>query len=136
MAPALLDTDMLSELLKQKNVHVVRNAAVYLTLHGHFEFSALTRYEVMQGLLEKKAAAQLAKFGIFCAQSSIHPITDAVLDQAADLWVLAGRLGQHRSDADLLIAATALEHGLELATGNRPHFNWIPGLGLQDWRIP
>jgi predicted nucleic acid-binding protein len=39
-------------------------------------------------------------------------------------------------DADLLIAATALEHGMTLATGNAADFSWIAGLTLEDWRQP
>jgi tRNA(fMet)-specific endonuclease VapC len=136
MALTLLDTDILSELLKQKDPNVVRKAAVYLHLHGQFAFSALTRYEVVRGLLEKRATAQLSKFTLFCQQSLVLPLTDAVLDRAADLWATAGRLGRPRSDADLLIAATALENGRALATGNHPHFQWIPGLVIDDWRQP
>ena len=57
------------------------------------------------------------------------------LDRTADLWVLV-RQGRHPGrDADLMIAATALESGRVLATGNRPHFAWIPNLTIDDWRI-
>ena len=35
-------------------------------------------------------------------------------------------------DADLQIAATALEHDLELVTGNLRHFKRIPGLKLNN----
>jgi predicted nucleic acid-binding protein len=38
--------------------------------------------------------------------------------------------GQLIGDADLLIAATALEHDLTLVTQNLHHFNRIPGLKL------
>jgi len=136
MMPALLDTDILSELLKQKNPVVVQKAAAYLVQHGQFALSALSRYEMLRGLLDKQATSALAKFAIFCQQSLILSVTDVVLDRAADLWVLAGRQGRPRSDADLLIAATALEHGRALVTGNTQHFSWIPGLTLEDWRIP
>jgi hypothetical protein len=40
------------------------------------------------------------------------------------------------ADADVLIAATALEHGRVLVTGNTAHFSWIPGLAIEDWRQP
>ncbi len=136
MAPTLLDTDILSELLKQKNPNVVQKAAAYLAQHGQFAFSALTRYEVSRGLLEKQAAAQLRKFTVFCQQSLVLPVSDGVFDRAADLWVLAGRQGRPRSDADMLIAATALEYGRVLVTGNASHFSWMPGLTLEDWRTP
>ena len=36
-------------------------------------------------------------------------------------------------DADLFIAATALEHGQTLVTGNAKHFSRIEGLELEDW---
>jgi tRNA(fMet)-specific endonuclease VapC len=52
------------------------------------------------------------------------------------LWVLARSAGVQANDADLIIAATALEAGLVLATGNTPHFEWIPGLRIEDWRVP
>ena len=133
-APAILDTDILSELLKQKNLTVIHRAATYLAAHGSFAFSALTRYEVLRGLKAKQATAQLPRFWVFCQQSVIFPITDPILDRAADLWVLAQQQGHPCSDADLLIAGTALEHGRVLVTGNSVHFTWIAGLTLDDWR--
>jgi predicted nucleic acid-binding protein len=36
-------------------------------------------------------------------------------------------------DFDLLIAATALEHGLIVATLNVRHFSMIAGLSWEDW---
>jgi tRNA(fMet)-specific endonuclease VapC len=136
MSPALLDTDILSELLKQKNAAVVGKAAAYLAQYGRFAFSALTRYEVVRGLRDKGATAQLRKFETFCQHALVLPLTDAILDRAADLWVLAGQQGKPRSDADLFIAATALEHGRGLVSGNTAHFSWIPGLTVEDWRQP
>jgi len=59
-----------------------------------------------------------------------------VVDRAADLWVVAHHGGLPATDADLLIAATALEHGRALVTGNTTHFSWIPGLTVEDWRQP
>src|SRR5258708_2378934 len=64
------------------------------------------------------------------------PITDAIFDHAADLWVAAHALGRPQKDGDLLIAATALEHGRVLVTGNTADFSWIRGLTLEDWRQP
>jgi predicted nucleic acid-binding protein len=133
---ALLDTDMLNEVLKQKNAQVVQHASAYLGQHGQFALSSMTRYEVVRGLKEKQAAKQLARFTTFCQRSLILPITEAMLDRAADLWVAARRGGHPGRDADLIIAATALEHNRALVTGNTPHFEWIPGLKLANWRQP
>lgn len=39
-------------------------------------------------------------------------------------------------DADLLIAAVALSRGATLVTGNRRHYERIPGIVLEDWLRP
>jgi predicted nucleic acid-binding protein len=44
--------------------------------------------------------------------------------------------GQSLADADLQIAATALEHDLELVTGNVRHFSRVPGLQIVDVLTP
>jgi tRNA(fMet)-specific endonuclease VapC len=134
MDAALLDTDMLSELLKQQNRVVAQQASIYLQTHGLFTFSAFTWFEIRRGYKEKRAIRQLARFNAFCQQSRILPVTDAVFERATELWVMARQVGHPHGDADLLIAATALENGLTLATGNTKHFQWIPGLVVTDWR--
>jgi tRNA(fMet)-specific endonuclease VapC len=134
MPARLLDTDILSEVLKQKSKAVVQHAITYLQRHGRFTFSAITRYEVVRGLKDKGAARQLRQFATFCDHSLILPVTDAVFDRAADLWVQANQGGLPKRDADLLIAATALEHGRVLVTGNTTHFSWVPRLVIEDWR--
>jgi tRNA(fMet)-specific endonuclease VapC len=136
MDSAILDTDMLNEVLKQKNAQVVLRASAYLQEHGQFALSSMSRYELVRGLKEKNATRQLAFFATFCQQSRILPVTDAILDRTADLWVTARRGGHPGRDADLIIAATALEHGRVLVTGNTVHFVWVPGLRLADWRKP
>src|SRR5205823_5469100 len=97
---------------------------------------AITRYEVSRGLKDKKAARQLQNFTTFCQHSLVLAITEDILDVAADLWVSARAQGLPNRDADLIIAATALVHGLKLVTGNTAHFSWIHGLTLEDWRQP
>ncbi len=136
MSAALLDTDMLSEVLKQRHTVVVQRAAAYFSQHAQFTFSAFTRYEILRGLKQLNATAQLNRFEQFCTQSAIIPIDDVVFDRAADLWVLARRSGFAANDADLIIAATAMQHNLALVTGNTAHFGWISGLFLSDWRMP
>jgi tRNA(fMet)-specific endonuclease VapC len=134
MEAALLDTDLLNEVLKQKNANVVQHATNYLKQYGQFAISSMTRYELLRGLKEKAATAQLARFDMFCRNTLVLPITDAILDRAADLWVAARKIGQAGRDADLIIAASALEHSLELVTGNTKDYSWISSLRLNDWR--
>lgn len=53
------------------------------------------------------------------------------------------RIREHLSAAgtpigpnDLLIAATALAHGLTLVTHNTEEFSRVPGLAVEDWQAP
>lgn len=136
MPLALLDTDILSELLKLRNASVRQKALAYTQQHGQITISAMTRYEIIRGYKDQNATTQLGRFATFCQNSVVLPITDAILDRASDLWTFANQNGHPRGDADLIIAATALEHGRVLVTGNTAHFAWIPGLTIEDWRQP
>jgi tRNA(fMet)-specific endonuclease VapC len=132
----LLDTDILSEVIKQRDAHVIERAAVYLQNYGVFAFSAFTKFEVDRGFKEKQAIKLIERFRLFCGHSLILPVSDEVLTIAADLWVLARRLGRPHGDADLVIAATALDSQRDLVTGNVSHFDWVPGLIVENWRQP
>jgi predicted nucleic acid-binding protein len=109
---------------------------IYLQAHGQFAISAMTRFEVVRGLRHKQATKMLESFGTMCARMVVFPISDDVLDRAADVWVTARKAGHPQRDADLIIAATALAHSRTLVTGNTTHFQWIAGLSIADWRTP
>lgn len=53
-----------------------------------------------------------------------------------DLKATLAREGMIVADADLFIAAIALGHGATLVTGNRRHYERIPGLVIDDWLRP
>jgi tRNA(fMet)-specific endonuclease VapC len=134
MDESLLDTDIMSEVLKAKNRQVLDVAQRYLDQHQCFAFSAITLYEILRGLRASQATRGLNTFLKLVGNSDVVPVSLSVLYRAADLWADAGKGGYPRNDADLIIAAMALESGRLLVTGNGPHFSWIPGLSLADWR--
>ena len=134
MDAALLDTDILTEFFKGQNTVVRGRADAYLQTHGQFAISAFTHYEIVRGLLFKNASSKLNAFDALCQGVQIFPITSEVLIRAADLWVAGRKGGFAHRDADLIIAATALERGRTLITGNTSHFQWIPGLQIDNWR--
>lgn len=134
MDAAVIDTDILSEVLKKKDQHVLAHARQYLAEHQRLAFSAIGAYEIMRGMLAKKATRQLKGFLQVVATSDVFPVEMSVLMSAADLWADARTNGHPCDDTDLIIAATALMHGRTLVTGNTAHFSWIPGLRLEDWR--
>ncbi len=134
MDEALLDSDILSEILKAKNQSVLDAASLYLAQHERFAVSSITFYEISRGFRVTRAVRGLSKFLKLANDSNVIPVSIPILIRAADLWADAYRGGHPRGDADLIIAATALEAQRELATGNRAHFSWIPGLSVVDWR--
>lgn len=117
MTPALLDTNALSAILRGRA-------------------SVMTRFEALRGLKAKGAAAQIRSFELFCAANEVLPLTDAIVVRAADIYADLHRRGQLIGDADTLIAATALEHGLDIVTNNVEHFGRVPGVILHDWLAP
>jgi predicted nucleic acid-binding protein len=131
---ALLDTDILSEVLKKKNPHVLSVAGQYLAEHDRLALSAITFYEIVRGLRANKADRGLADFLAAIDDFDVLGISLPILRRAADLWAEARRGGHPRGDADLIIAATALETQRVLVTGNRAHFEWIRSLTIVDWR--
>ena len=129
---ALLDTSILSAIMKGIP-GVMPRARAYLADHGAFSFSGLTRYEILRGLKAKNAVAQSAAFDRLCAASEVLPLTDDVIVKAAEVYADLKLRGALIGDGDILIGATALVHGLNVATDNEDHFRRIPGLTVENW---
>lgn len=129
----LLDTDILSELLKQHPL-VLQRVRTYLAEHERLAFSIITRYELLRGLKAKQALTQEAAFTLLCQASLIFPLTDQVVERAATLYGDLHRQGALLPDADLLIAATALDAQRTLVTNNLAHFQRVPNLVIETWK--
>ncbi len=135
IAAALLDTETLSFIMRQHSIALV-HARAYLAEHAGFTFSLIMRYEVLRGLKAKNALVQQNAFETFCNANTILPITDFIIVRAADIYADLHMRDVLIGDAAILIAATALEHGLVLVTNNASHFGNVTGLALQTWLTP
>ena len=129
---ALLDTDILSAIMR-KNPYATQRARSYLESHRQFTFSVITRYEVLRGLLARGATKQLTAFDQLCSASRVLPLTDPIIVRAAAVYADLHRRGELVSDADILIAATAIKHGLVIVTNNEAHFRRIRDLQVVNW---
>jgi tRNA(fMet)-specific endonuclease VapC len=132
MPPALIDTDILSAIMRRQSLAIVK-AQTYLAMHKQFTISIITRYEIMRGLKAKGAHTQLATFDRFCAANRILPITDEIIVQAAEIYANLHRRGELIGDADILIAASAKVYELAVVTNNENHFGRITGLQIENW---
>jgi tRNA(fMet)-specific endonuclease VapC len=75
---------------------------------------------------------ELARFRRFLDRLALLPLDDAVMERFARIRADLRHRGQLIPDLDLLIAATALEHNLTLATRNLRHFQRIPDLRIHQ----
>jgi tRNA(fMet)-specific endonuclease VapC len=87
------------------------------------EFERLERYDRVEILIRALDLVEVIAF-----DREISVIAGRIYGQLE-------RIGQTIGRADPMIAATAIQHNLVLATGNIQHFERIhmPGLLLQNW---
>lgn len=132
MKPAIVDTDILSEFLRG-TPKVVENAEKYLQTYDAINFSIITFYEILNGLLYKDAKKQLKKFNDFADLNKILPLTISATKQAAKIFADLKKKGQPIGHTDCLIAGIALTNGLQLVTNNTDHFKRVTDLELTNW---
>lgn len=89
----LLDTDILSEVMKGKNFAIEQHAREFLRTNGRFRFSVITRYEILRGLKAKQAVRQIQVFEDKCSRSYLYPVTDEIVVQASDIYAYLHQKG-------------------------------------------
>jgi tRNA(fMet)-specific endonuclease VapC len=136
MLPAMLDTDILSEVMRGRNPIVQERALAYLAEYQRLSLSLITRYEILRGLKAKHATRQILAFDELCHASNVLPFTDPVVVRGAEIYANLRQQGRPMPDADVLIAATALTYSLVLVTGNVAHFARVKGLHVENWKEP
>jgi tRNA(fMet)-specific endonuclease VapC len=98
MSRALLDTDILSEVLKNHDAVVVREAEAYLAKYGEFTVSVVSVMEIAYGLHRAVRTKQLRDF-----EDTLRR-TCNVIPFEAEAALLAGRI-----EADLERAGTPID---------------------------
>ena len=132
LSQVLLDTDILASIMRQNSI-VIPRARLYLAEYGRFSFSVITRYEILRGLKVKGATQQAIVFDRFCARNAILPITEETAIKAAEIYADLSERGELIGDADILIAASTLVHGLGVTTNNETHFKRVRELRVENW---
>ncbi|MBK9347624.1 MAG: type II toxin-antitoxin system VapC family toxin [Burkholderiales bacterium] len=120
----LVDTNILSELMRpQPDAGVLAWLQGREAVNPRLTISAVTVDEIMFGLSWHPTARLLAWFDAFVQRHECLPVTTDVARRAG---VLRGQLqarGQTRTQADMLIAATAQIHALTVVTRNVRDFD-------------
>ncbi len=132
MSPTLLDTDTLSLLLR-RHPTVDSRAYEYMQVQGVLQFSIITYYESLSGLLYRDARQQLRQFQQLVVLHEIVPLTMESVGISAQIEADLRSRGQSIGPTDTLIAGIAIANNLQLATNNTRHFSRIEGLQLVNW---
>ncbi len=96
-----------------------------------FFLSVVTASELLHGVHRAQGAIRVRRHAFVehvLAGIDAIPITDPVARVHAGIWAELSNRGQPIGAHDLWIAATALAHGLGVATRNATHFTRIEGL--------
>jgi tRNA(fMet)-specific endonuclease VapC len=140
MAKVLLDTDILSEILKAKNAAVAAKASAYLAEHGRFTTSAVTVAEIVYGLRRVGREDRVALFEASLANADVLPFDDGAARLAGRINADLERAGRIIGLPDVMIAAIAIRSGLAIVTGNTAHFEHVRtvkyDLLIDNWRLP
>jgi predicted nucleic acid-binding protein len=121
----LLDTSVLIEMFRMKD----KTATFFYRLsndNNDFAISILTHYEIFRG----SNSVQDNFWTNFLKNIKVIPFDLISSNEATGIYKLLKKQNQMIDLADLLIAATAIAHNLDLATLNLKHFSKIPNLRI------
>jgi tRNA(fMet)-specific endonuclease VapC len=134
----LLDTDTFSEIEKGRNKLVMLRAREYRAEWGFLTLSAITAMEIIHGLWLSNNSRLLSKFAVTLANEEFLPFIVAAAALAGKIGAELDKRGATVGLNDPMIAATAIEHGLVLVTGNTRHYERLRQIGfllqLANWR--
>ena len=120
----LADTNIVSELMRQRPDAGVQQWVLGLErVAAQVVISAMSVDEIIFGLERKPHMAKMLWFESFLRNSTVLPVTESIAQRAGEMRAQLATRGQVRSQADMLIAATAQVHALTLVTRNVRDFD-------------
>ena len=124
----LLDTDWVIDYLKGR---VAAGQLLDSLVHDGTAISLITYGEILEGIYHGNDRERHEPiFRAFLEATPILLLTESSMERFANIRGDLRTKGQMIGDADILIAATALDHNLTLVTQNTRHFSRIPNLKL------
>ena len=129
----LVDSDMVIDFLADDPQMIT----LFDSLSADGIFVSIIAYmETFQGVIDNGLPQEdQDKFNAFFASVPVLPLSPAIAIRCAHLRSALKRQGKstRRRALDLLVAATALEHGLELVSHNEADYKDIPNLKRYQW---
>lgn len=133
----LLDTNILSELIKKKPNPFLLDRLSMRSPESLFT-SVICVMELRMGSALRVDFTSF--WGKICeeilSRVSIIPIGEAEAEAAGDILASLKRTGRWIGIEDVLVAATAITHRLVTVTANVGHFSRVEGLSIENWLLP
>lgn len=129
MEKTLLDTDIFSEILKQKHPQVIAVAKQYRHQFGRYTISTITVLEIVKGFHKVNREEEIQRFLTNLTTAEVVTLTLKSAELAGRIYADLERTGQPIGRADPMIAAIAIQHNCVLATGNERHYQRIQHAG-------
>jgi tRNA(fMet)-specific endonuclease VapC len=126
----LLDTDVCIEILRGNEKAIRRQEACPEELAVSFMTAAELFYGAEHSDFPERSHMLVQRFLVAVPMIQSE---DGILHRFAALKAGLKRRRLPLPDADIFIAATALEHANALVTGNAKRFSRIEGLRIEDW---
>ena len=126
----LLDTNIITALLKgdvrvSKRLRELESQEIFI--------SAISYYEIKRGLLAIRATRQLIEFERFLTKVTVLSLdTREIFDRASEIYAELRVQGRLIQDADILIAATAIDRGLAVVSNDSDLLR-VRGLMVENW---
>ncbi|PIP49227.1 MAG: VapC toxin family PIN domain ribonuclease [Chloroflexi bacterium CG07_land_8_20_14_0_80_45_17] len=128
----VLDTNIITAILKG-NEKVKRRAQEVIVEGEDIFINGISYYEIKRGLLAKNATAQLEKFDRLCERFGLILLgTQAIFDEAAQMYAVLQLRGEPIEDADILIASL-VKVGDFILVSDDTDFHRIQGLWIENW---
>ena len=97
----------------------------------------IVQAELLFGALRSaQVAKNLAEVRALYVNATVLPFDDRVAEEHARIRADLAAIGQPIGPYDVIIAATAMAHGLTVVTHNTREFARVHGLSLEDWQVP
>ncbi len=129
----VLDTDTCIAILRGNEAVIERRAATADDVATTWITAAELYYGAAKSVAPEKNRG-VAK--AFLATLPVLGLDDASVQIFGEAKALLEKQGQRLADADLLIGAIAVANQAIVVTGNRRHYERIPGVTVEDWIRP
>ncbi len=127
----LLDTNVISEVMKKSNGKVARK--LYRLKPGSYAISAVVACELEYGLHKRPSDRLYKKVKHTLKSIPVLDFPSAASGRYGAIRSHLDSLGKPIGSNDLFIAAHALHLNLTLVSDNVKEFERIPGLKLENW---